>query len=467
MTGTLRFETTGHLGRQARNLVVSSLLCALGACGGLPGLDTPAPPVGPPFLVGGPVSGLRGTDLEVSNLADSTSSNIVIVAGSASFNLPPVFNPGDGYDLIIAHQPAQPAQFCVIKNGQGVVGSADVLNVSISCSNVASRFLFVGGSNGVASYGIDESTGRLTSNASLALTAGPHYVGVDPYNKFLFVADAAANQILGFAINSTSGSLNVLPTSPYAVGARPDFLGFRVRPSIGVNLYAANQLDDTLSDLAIDQASGALTPESGSPFAAGSQPVSIAATLNPAFLVLDGGANSIYAFGLSGATAFALPGSPYATGKLPVAQVLDSSGRFLYVANRGDDTVSGFRVAYDGSLTSMSASPFFTGHLPAAIAIDPYSRFAYVINAGDSTISAYRIDSASGNLVAIPGSPFGAGGSPMAAQIDSLGKFLWVSYGATNGISGFSVDQISGALAPIAGSTVPTVSAPASLALGN
>jgi 6-phosphogluconolactonase (cycloisomerase 2 family) len=68
------------------------------------------------------------------------------------------------------------------------------------------------------------------------------------------------------------------------------------------------------------------------------------------------------------------------------------------------------------------------------MAIDPVGRFLYVANHGDGSISGFSVDSSTGVLTSIAGSPFSAGTnsaglpkSPYDLVVDSRGKFLYVS----------------------------------------
>jgi 6-phosphogluconolactonase (cycloisomerase 2 family) len=76
-------------------------------------------------------------------------------------------------------------------------------------------------------------------------------------------AGAAANGILAWSIDSTTGALSVLPASPFAAGTTP--IGVTIDPA-GKVLYASNGVGGGISGFTIDAASGALTPMSGSPF---------------------------------------------------------------------------------------------------------------------------------------------------------------------------------------------------------
>ncbi|MGO9038589.1 MAG: beta-propeller fold lactonase family protein, partial [Steroidobacteraceae bacterium] len=63
-------------------------------------------------------------------------------------------------------------------------------------------------------------------------------------------------------------------------------------------------------------------------------------------------------------------GSPFAAGTQPASVAVDPTGMFAYVANAGSDTVSVYAIdATTGELSPIGGSPFVTGTSPAAIAI--------------------------------------------------------------------------------------------------
>ena len=114
------------------------------------------------------------------------------------------------------------------------------------------------------------------------------------------------------------------------------------------------------------------------------------------------------------------------------------------------NSIAGYSVAVDGTLTALSGSPTLTGGLGANAACSSVNRLAlsagnnllFVSNGGDQTISAFQIDPTSGALTPVAGSPFASGltldacsGISLSATPD--GRFLMAS---SNGqITTFSI----------------------------
>ena len=128
------------------------------------------------------------------------------------------------------------------------------------------------------------------------------------------------------------------------------------------------------------------------------------------------------------------------------------TANFLFVNNQAatGNSIAGYSVAVDGTLTALAGSPVATGGLGANAACSSVNRLAlsagnnllFVSNGGDQTISAFSIDPTSGALTAAAGSPFASGltldacsGISLSATPD--GRFLMAS---SNGqINTFSI----------------------------
>jgi 6-phosphogluconolactonase (cycloisomerase 2 family) len=96
-------------------------------------------------------------------------------------------------------------------------------------------------------------------------------------------------------------------------------------------------------------------------------------------------------------------GSPYLAGSQPVSMTISPDGKFIYVVNASSGNVNQYAISATGALTQ-PVPPIATGVQPSVMAIDPTSRFALVANQGASTLSVYSINPTTGVLTAT-GSP--------------------------------------------------------------
>jgi DNA-binding beta-propeller fold protein YncE len=82
--------------------------------------------------------------------------------------------------------------------------------------------------------------------------------------------------------------------------------------------------------------------------------------------------------------------------------------------------------APSGGLTPVPGSPFAAGLNPVSIAVEPSGKFAYVANNLDHSVSAYSLDPASGAMTSIAGSPFNVPDFPLSVTVDGSGSYLLV-----------------------------------------
>ncbi len=120
--------------------------------------------------------------------------------------------------------------------------------------------------------------------------------------------------------------------------------------------------------------------------------------------------------------------SPYTVGDGAQSVVIHPSGKYLYVANPGQDEndVSLFDINGDGTVIEVTPrTP--TGSLPFLLAMDPSGNYLYVANALSNNISVFSIASSTGTLTPVAGSPFQINLAPKSMALSPSGNFLYVS----------------------------------------
>jgi len=107
-------------------------VAALAACGGGGGgIGVPPPPPPPQtYTIGGAVSGLAGTGLVLQD----NGGNDLTVTSSGAFSFSTALAGGTAYSVTVKTQPTSPWQTCVVTNATGTVGSANVANVTVTCT---------------------------------------------------------------------------------------------------------------------------------------------------------------------------------------------------------------------------------------------------------------------------------------------------------------------------------------------
>jgi 6-phosphogluconolactonase len=139
-----------------------------------------------------------------------------------------------------------------------------------------------------------------------------------------------------------------------------------------------------------------------------------------------------------------ITGSPYSVGDGAHSLVIHPSGKYLYVANPGqnENDVSLFNIAGNGVLTEVfpRATVMPLGNEPEQLVMDPSGDYLYVMNSASENVSVFSINVSTGSLTQLAGSPFPIGLSPLNMQITPSGKFLFVTaasepFGLIEGLS--------------------------------
>ena len=143
----------------------------------------------------------------------------------------------------------------------------------------------------------------------------------------------------------------------------------------------------------------------------------------------------------------------------------DSLSPFLYVNNNvpgtpPDNSISAFSVNAGGALSAIAGSPFPTGGegdiLGAINGLVCCGRYLYAANAGEASVSGFVVDPASGSLVPVPGSPVTTSAA-VAARAYGVActpdhSILYVANNSGEDIAEdiriFDIDTNTGALSP-------------------
>ena len=324
-------------------------------------------------------------------------------------------------------------------------------------------------------FSINPTTGVPTKVAGSPFTIGGNVafsMVIAPSGKFIYVAESTGantpGTIVAVSVNATTGAVNPITGSPFATGDNPS--SATVDPK-GTLPYVTNKGSNEVWTYMI-AGNGTLTALYKARTQQGPESVALdggsaSVVYTPKFAyAANNGSNNVSAYTINPSTGFLTPitGSPFNAGTGPVSVTTDPVGKFAYVANSGSNDISAYTInASSGILTPVSSSPFAAGTAPVSIAVDPSGRFAYVANRDDQTISAYTINASTGFLTAIVGSPFSTGTKthPFSLTVDPSGQFLYVAndaagFGLDGSIFAYTIDAVTGALTPITGSPFTT-----------
>jgi 6-phosphogluconolactonase (cycloisomerase 2 family) len=301
---------------------------------------------------------------------------------------------------------------------------------------------------------------------------------------FVFVTSAQASGtnsyglIDVFEINSESGQMRQIPTSPFPSGGRNPVA--EAVSSDNTNLFVVNKDDNTIVQFLIGN-DGKVYPQNTTntpgifPMAvavAGTnlfvvdtyQPLSTCSSAAPcsgSVGVFTISAPNTSNIGTAGAET--LSSSAVANGNIdywpltlpskptdvivPTAINALKSGSFIYVSAYDSSVtpsvgyVFGFSVASGGALTALNGGvPFAAGTHPSGMGSDASSSYLYVTDSATSSVHGYAV-SASGSLATLAGSPYQTGGSPSSVVVDPTYPYVYVANAQDSSVSEYSMSS--------------------------
>jgi 6-phosphogluconolactonase len=270
-------------------------------------------------------------------------------------------------------------------------------------------------SGAVASYSLDLKSGGLTElNQVASGGADPCYVSFDQTGKYLLVA------------NYTGGSVATFPVAPDG----------RIEPATAFVQHTGSGPNKERQE--------------------GPHAHYIASSADNRFVfVVDLGLDEVAVYHFDPANGSLIPNHPpfakLAPGAGPRHLAFHPNGKFAYVLSEVNSTVTAFAYdSKDGSfsnLQTLSTIPkdFTARNDTAEIVVHPSGKFLYVSNRGHDSIAEFTIDPARGTLTLADDFPT-QGKEPRNFALDPTAKFLLAANQKSNNIVVFRINQSTGAL---------------------
>jgi 6-phosphogluconolactonase len=308
---------------------------------------------------------------------------------------------------------------------------------------------------------------------------------------FVFVTSSKAAGVNNYGeidvleINSESGYMRHIPTSPFPSGGRNPVA--EAVSSDQANLYVVNQDDNSIVQFVIGN-DGKVYPQNtvNTP---GIYPLAVAVSGTNLYVVdtfqplpicstADPCSGSVGVLPItvgSGSPPSDTLGSPVANGSLtywplnlpsaptdvivPTAINVLASGANVYVTAYDSSVapnagyIFAFATSSSGALTPLNGGvPFPAGTHPSGIASDSSSSYVYVTDLANGNVLGYSV--ASGLLAPLSGSPFPAGNQPTAIVADPQYPYLYVANSVDSSITAYSIGN--GALTSLGTSATGT-----------
>jgi len=185
----------------------------------------------------------------------------------------------------------------------------------------------------------------------------PHWVGTDPGNRFLFVPDLGIDQVVIYRIDPEAGRITRHGSGRCPAGSGPRHMKFHPNEKFA---YVLNELDLSVTVFQYDPAAGTL------------RAVQTISTLPEELREIPCSGSEIR---------------------------IHPSGRFVYAANRGHDSIAAFRIdPASGQLTFIEREAV-RGSWPRNFNLDPTGKWLLAAGRNSNTISIFRVDAETGNLI--------------------------------------------------------------------
>jgi len=290
----------------------------------------------------------------------------------------------------------------------------------------------------ISSFWIDHDTGGLTPRGTVSAEGAPTFLATDRTGKYLLSAyyQGGYAAVHPLAEDGAVGAspLDRLTTAAGAHAIQTDASNrFAFVPHIA-RLYD-NVLEppkdsdgpNVILQFKFDANTGQLTPNS--PFR-----VEPAERLGPRHYCFHPNQSLVYFSNEQGCSVSSYRLDP-ATGTLSVVQTIStlpegytarntcsqihlvSSAKFLYVANRGHNSIAGFAVDTSGRLTAIGH--ISTEAVPSNFSLDPGGRFIFAAGSESGRLASYRINDETGTLTRL--ATYTVGRRPMGMIAIRLG----------------------------------------------
>lgn len=288
--------------------------------------------------------------------------------------------------------------------------------------------------NEITLLNMDTVSGRLSAQESLMTRLGPWSLALMAANN---PSGKQVAQPIPQTLFATGGMAGLLRLDQAKAGVVDSVAGHGDALVVAPNgrfAYTLNTIEGSVAAYAIDADQGKITAISGGVVKTGVEPTDMRIDINGWYLyVTNSGDASLSVYYLNPDSGIPEPvrGSPVPGGKRPMAIALDVAARFAFVANADSNNISLYR--YLNNVTPVMfegrkyGSPFATGKEPLALAVEPTGHFVYVANAGSDNVSVFRIHRKTGALISIPGSPFKTGRRPVDLRVGPKGRWLYVA----------------------------------------
>jgi len=282
----------------------------------------------------------------------------------------------------------------------------------------------------------------------------------------VYVSNSSSSSVSFYLLDDTSGALQRNPGSPAITGgSSPDSLALDPAKKF---LLVSNISSANISVFGVNSTTAALTAVTGSPFAAGANAARL--IVHPQGKLVYGLSSTpaeILAYSFDSTTGALAPLSGFPLSLSTSGQsglAISPNGQLLYTSNPNTNLITGFSIGTNGVLTQLAATTSPSKGSPVFLIFDNSGSFLFALNGGGNlggpSVSTFSV-SATGALTEVTGSPTAVGTAPVSATFSQ--GLLYVLNQTSGTISAFAFATSTGQLTELKGSPFTVGTRPVSL----
>ncbi len=319
-------------------------------------------------------------------------------------------------------------------------------------------YISIAGENKISTFKMHPDTGKLLFQNDVTVSGSPGPLAVSPERRFLYAGLRSTREIASFRIDCNTGGLS--PIGMVSLDFDPCYIttdrkgNFLLSSYYGAGKAAVHPIgeDGAVNSPAIEWLSTAEHAHC----------IQTAPSNRFAFVSHTVEPNLIFQFtfdeNTGRLTPNAVPKVVPEEGVGPRHFCFHPNKDIVYFSNEQGNSVTAYNFdPLAGTLTafqSMSTLPedYDEENTCAQIHITPSGKFLYVSNRGQNSIAGFSIDDTTGQLTSLGQQPTEA--TPRAFTIDTTGNFLFAAGQASGKLASYRINAHTGALKPLETYTV-------------
>ena len=270
----------------------------------------------------------------------------------------------------------------------------------------------VSGANKITAFAISSDKKLQELNSQSSEGANPCHVSIHPSGKMAFLANYTGGSFSAYTLKA-DGSLNAATYTEQYTGSGPNekrqekaHAHFVTTSPDGKYVYVVDLGSDKIMNYTVDINSGKLTPNPAQPFFK-SKPGS-----GPRHFSIGNSGKSLFLLNELDATLTActidkngviselktyqtVPAG--LTGNTSAAVHIHPNGKFVYVSNRGHNSITGFKILSDGTLEPIEEITLAIS-IPRDFNFDPSGKYVVIGNQDKNNLTVYTADAKTGKL---------------------------------------------------------------------